>query len=333
MTRRTILGALGCLLLGACSGAPPVPPKTPLSPLATGDLAGLIPAPGLAYLVLLKPREIAQIPWLIPSIGSIAPEENLNRFRAQTGLDLRRITEAVLVHFGEAFEGADLQLVRHDGKASAIEKLFQKRLVKGAHRTEDRADVIRLSGQIGTHGQALARLGDDVVAFQEGGSLERGPARVAALFATGRLKKTPRALDVEPLKSLRARFGNAPVIALAKGPFQDEWKRGARGLLEAATGIGAAARPTAREHIGFAIALSGDFQRSGAAASEVLLGAWDDFASSEMGHLLGLDRPIERPLATFSDDAISVNVEIEPNRFVQGLKALVTEDLDAIMKL
>ena len=310
-----------------------MPPRAPLTPLSTRDLAALVPAPGLSYLVLVKPREIAQIPWLIPTIGTIAPEDNLNRFAAQTGLDIRQITEAVIAHFGDAFGGADLQLVRCNDDAARIEKLFQKRLVQDAHRTEDRADVVRLSGRVGSHLQALARLGDDVVAFQEGGDLDRGPARIATLYATGRLKKTRRALDSEPLKSLRARFGSAPVIALAKGPFQDDWKRGARGLLEAATGIGAAVRPTAREHLGFALALSGDFHGSGAAASEVLLGAWDDFASSEMGHLLGLDHPIERPLSTFSDDAIAVNIEIEPNRFGQGLKALVTEDLDAIMKL
>lgn len=333
MERRSVLSALGSVMLAACAGAPPPPPKAPLAPLATSDLAGLVPDPGLSYLVLVRPREIAQIPWLIPAIGSIAPEENLARFTAQTGLDLRQIPEAVIAHFGTAFADADLQLARHNGDAVNMEKLFQKRLVKGARRAEDRADVVRMAGQVGSHQQAFGRLGRDVVAFQEGGNLDRGPLRVASLYATGKLKKTPRALDVEPLKSLRARFGAAPVIALAKGPFVDEWKRAARGLLEAATGIGAAARPTAREHLGFAIALSGDFRTTGRAASEVLLGAFGDFASSEMGHILGIDQPIEAPLATSSDEAIAVSVEIEPNRFARGLRALVTEDIDAIMRL
>ncbi len=332
-SRRALLGSLGSLLLAGCAGAPPVSPKPVLAPLDTKDLAALVPAAGLSFLVLVRPREIAQIPWLIPAIAEIAPEQNLARFAAQTGVDLRQVSEAVIARFDASFAGADLQLARHNGDAGTIEKLFQSRIVKSARRTEDRPDLVRLSGQIGSHAEAFARLGADVVGFQEGGDLGRGPLRVATLYATGRLKKTPRALATAPLDALRARFGSAPFIALAKGPFDDEWKHAARGLLEAATGAGAAMRPTAREHLGIAVALAGDFRATGRAASDVFLGAWDDFASSEMGRILGLDQPIERPLATFSDDAVAVSVEVEPNRFARGLEALVTEDLQAIMRL
>lgn len=333
MLRRTALCALGGLFASACAGAAPPPPLPALPPLATKDLVGLVPSAGLAQLLLLKPRAIAQIPWLIPAIAKIAPETNLTRFSAINGLDLRQIPEAVLARFGDALEGAELELVRHHQDPMVMERLFQKRLVEGAKRDEDRPDLVRLSGVVGSEIKLFERLGSDVVAFQQGGSVARGPARIAALFAQNKLKKTPRALETDPLKGLRARFGDAPVIALAKGPFNDEWKRAGHGLLEASTGVGAAARPTAREHLGFAIALSGSFATEGAEAVEVLLQAWNELASSTVGHLLGLDKPIEPPLGSHSDDAIALSVEVEPNRFAEGLRALVSEDLEAIMKL
>ena len=334
MLRRTALLALGALGASACASAATPPAATALPPLATDELASLVPSAGLAELVLLRPREIAQIPWLIPAIAKIAPEQNLARFAAQNGLDLRQVPEALLARFGDALGGADLELARHHQNAIEMERLFEKRLVDGARRDEDRRDIVRLSGFAGSDMKLFERLGDDVVAFQQGGDVVRGPARIAALYAQGKLKKTPRALENRTgLKGLRARFGNAPVIALAKGPFADEWQRAARGLLQASTGIGAAARPTAREHLGFAIALSGSFATEGVEAVDVLLAAWNDFATSTMGRLLGLDSPIEGPLGTHGNDAIALSVEIEPNRFAEGLRALLTEDIDAIMKL
>jgi hypothetical protein len=331
--RRSVVGALGSILLAACSGAPPVPPKRDLPPLAIDDLAALVPAAGLSWLVLARPREIAQISWLIPAIAAIAPEENLRRFAADTGVDLRELPEALIARFGPALGDADLEIVRHTGDGGNVERLFRKRIVKDARRDEDRPDLVRVSGQVGAHPQAVGRMGRDVVAFQQGGDVARGPLRIAALYAMKRIKKAPPALSVEPWKSLRARFGRAPLVALAQGPFGDDWKKGARGLLEVATGVGGALRPTAREHLGVAVAIAGDFRGRGGPASETLALAWDDLASAEMGRILGLDRPIERPLATFTDDAVALSVEIEPNRFAEGLRALVTEDVRALMRL
>ncbi len=323
---------LGEFFLGCAAAAPPPLPK-PLPPLHTDDLAALCTGAGLVWMVLVKPREIAAIPWLIPDIGLFATEGRLDAFEKDTGFDLRQIPEAILARFDETLDGADLQLVRHNADGRSIAKLFGDRIVKGYAHAEDRPDVVRIGGTIGTASHAFARIGSDVVAFQEGGSVEKGPARVATLYAEDHLKRTPRALETEPLKSLAARFGKAPLIALAKGPFTDEWKKAAKGLLEASTAVGAAARPTARENLGIAIALTGDFRSSAGDASDVLLAAWNDFASTEMGSLLGLDHPVEAPLPTHTDEVVALAVEVDPHHFAKGLHALVAEDVDALMKL
>ncbi len=330
-------GGLGAALLGetllGCGAAPVVAPAPELPPLKVDDLSGLVTAAGLSWIVLVKPRTIAEIPWLIPEIALFAPERNLDLFAREVGVDLRRIPEAIVARFDASLGGADLQLARHQNDAEACERLFRKRVTRAPMRAEDRPDVVRVSGEIGATPHVFARIGGDVLAYQEGGDPAKGPVRVATLYAQEKLKKTPRALENEPLKGLRARFGDAPCVGLALGPFDDEWKAAANGLLEAATGVGAALRPTARENLGFAFAITGDFHDSADAASDTLMDAWDAFAVTELGKVLGLDHPVGKPVPSHLADVVALSVEIEPRRFAEGLHALVMQDLDELMKL
>jgi hypothetical protein len=336
LQRRALLfGALAAalgLLAPACGGAPAPaapPPRPPLPPLATAELTDLLPLAGLRWLILARPREIAAVPWLIPWVALVAPEENLDRYAASTGIDLRRIPDAAIASYagGETF-----YLARHPGDPATIERLFSRRLTRNARRAGDRPDVTRLSGDIGASPHALLLLGRDVVGLQDSGSATRGPARVAALYAVGKLRRSPTALAAEPLRSLAARFGSAPLRALALGPFEGELARGARGLLAGATAIGAAARPSVRQGIALAIAVAGDFSTSGPEASKELLAAWEDLAYGSFGHLLGLDVPVEPPLATHAPDAVAVAVELNPEKLARGLRSATSSRVDEIMR-
>ncbi|HSN97590.1 MAG TPA: hypothetical protein VLS89_04800, partial [Candidatus Nanopelagicales bacterium] len=223
-------------------------------------------------------------------------------------------------------------LARHTGDPLAIERLFRRRLTARIRRAADRPDLVRLSGDIGRSPRALALLGRDVIAVQYGGRPARGPARVATLYALGKLTRSPTALAEDPLRSLAARFGPAPLLGLAPGPFEGELARGARGLLAGATAIGAAARPSAREKILVTIAVAGDFSASGPAASEALLAAWNELAASSFGHLLGLDAPVEPPLPTHAKDAVAIAVELDPGRLARGIRAATGAEIEEIMR-
>lgn len=339
-TRRAFLaGALGAFagsaLAGCAAPAPPPPPPAPPAPppLAIASLTGLLPEAGLRWAVLVKPREIASVPWLIPAIGKVASESNLDLFTARVGFDLRQIPEAVVATYAaEGGAEATLYLVRHNGDPVAIERLFRARLIGGEHRTLERPDVVRISGKLGKGTATLVVLGADVVGFQFGGSTARGPARVATLYALDRLKKSPTLLSSDPLKALAARLGPAPLRAFALGPFEGELARGARGLLAGATALGATVRPSAREGLLGVIAVAGDFTRSGEAASNELLTAWNEVANGSFGHLLGLDQPVERPLATHGTDAVAVAVEVDPNKLATGLRSATSARIEEIMK-
>jgi hypothetical protein len=343
LDRRRFVATVAALLAG-CGGAAPPPPPPAVKPeapppLRVAELTSLLPLAHLRWAVLVKPREIAAVPWLIPPLARVAPEQNLTRFAAAVGFDLRQIPEAIVATYagdeggrpGESLDGT-LYLVRHNGDPTAIERLFRARLVGDEHRALDRPDVVRLSGKIGSTHATLLLAGRDVAGFQFGGSAARGPARVAALYALDKLKKSPTILSEDPLKALDARLGQAPLRAFALGPFEGELTRGARGLLAGATAIGGTVRPSAREGLLVVVAVSGDFAASGPAASHELAAAWDDLARGSFGHLLGLDDPIEKPLATHAADAVAIAVEIDPGRLAKGLASATSARIEEIMR-
>jgi len=342
-SRRGFLGgALAALSAAACGAAPKAPLKLSdllLKPLSVAALPDLLPLADLRWVLLVRPREIASIPWLIPEIGRFARESDLDRFAASAGVDLRQIPEAAVARYTDAGigvgagEGAEttFYLARHNGDPAAIERAFRKRLTTGEKRTIERPDLVRVSGKIGVTASTLTLIGPDVIGLQQGGHPSRGPARIAGLYAEDRLKKSPALLAREPLKSLAARFGSAPVIALSPGPFEGELARGARGLLKGATAIGASARPSAREGLAISVAVAGDFSTSGAPASKELTAAWNDLAHGSFGHLLGLDQPVEAPLATFSEGAVAIAVELDPKRFASGLAEAMGERVKEIL--
>ncbi|MFT3773658.1 MAG: hypothetical protein QM820_50430 [Minicystis sp.] len=222
--------------------------------------------------------------------------------------------------------------MRHNGDRVAIERHFRARLTSNEHRAVERPDVVRVSGKIGSTQATMIVLGNEVVGFQFGGSPSRGPARIASLYALDRLKKSPTVMSEDPLKALSTRLGSAPFRAFAVGPFEGELARGARGLLAGATAIGGTVRPSAREGLLAVIAVSGDFSKSGEPASRELTNAWSDLAGGSFGHMLGLDEPIERPLATHGTDAVAVAVEVDPNKLAKGIAALTSARLDEIMR-
>jgi hypothetical protein len=349
MDRRGFV-AIAAALLAGCGGAPPPPPPTlpkpEAPPLRVGALTGLLPLAHLRWAIVARPREIAAIPWLIPPIAQVVPEENLSRFAASVGFDLRQTPEAVVASYaGEesgheggaaskspAASASTIYLVRHNADPLAIERAFRARLVGGEHRAADLPDLIRVSGAVGSAKVTLLVAGRDVIAFQVGGSASRGPARIASLYALDKLKRSPTLLAEDPLKALDARFGEAPIRAFALGPFEGELARGARGLLAGATAIGGAVRPSAREGLLVVVAVAGDFAKSGPAASHELAVAWDELSRGSFGHLLGLDEPIEKPLATHAADAVAVAVELDPGRLAKGLASATSARIEEIMR-
>lgn len=229
-------------------------------------------------------------------------------------------------------EDVTFYLVRHGSDAGLVERAFRARLTGGEKRSVDRPDLVRVSGSVGQAKQAAVMIGAEIAGFQDGGSMSRGPARIAGLFAEGKLQKASPALAGEPLKSLAARLGKAEITAFAPGPFDGDVARGLRGLLGAATAVGAAARPTFRQSFQVTIAVAGDFSTSAAPASQELRNAWNELAGSALGHLLGLDQPVTAPLVLPAPDAVMLSVELSGRLLAEGLAKATASKVEDIFR-
>lgn len=331
-----LAGLLSALALPWASGCGPEPPPRsavppPLPPLRTSPLSDLVAAAGVRWVLLAAPRELLGVPWVPPLIDLAVSGARFERFAKATGVDLRAIPEAVVTATAPASGGDDVlfYLARHAGDPAVIERSFRARLTSAEKRSVDRPDLVRVSGKVGLSPQCAVILGKDVAGFQDGGSMTRGPARVAALFAENRLKSAHTVLAVEPLRSLAARLGPAPLAAFAPGPFEGDLARGLRGLLAAATAIGGVLRPGARESFVLTLSVTGDFSTSSGPASAELFAAWNELAQSPLGHLLALDAPLAPPAVAASAGDVTLAVEVGGRALAEGLaKATADRTLD-----
>ena len=334
MKRRVFLTAAASLLSG-CGGPSTTqvsPPKAPSKPLVLSSLEALLPLAGLRWLVLARPREIAALEWLQPAIAMVLDKERLDRFAAVVGFDLRTVPDAVWASYRGDPEDISVELIRHTSDPLVIERSFRDRLSADVVRSVDDANIVRASGRIGQSLHAMASMGPQVVCFQQEGSAERGPCRVATLLALGRLKRTKPVFADEAIVALAKRIGPAPVRAFAPGPFDGELARGARGLLAAATAVGMSASPTERESVLVQIAVAGDFSRSGDLAAEQLVASWNDLASRPLGRLMGLDAPLAPPMRAYASDAVTLVAELDPRKLAKGLADATSNQIREIMR-
>jgi hypothetical protein len=304
-----------------------------VEPTIVDALGALLPSAGLTWLLRLQPRAIAAIPWLIPSLGRFLPEARLDAYRAHTGLDLRQLPEALVAAYRDGDAEQVLVVLRHNADAALLEQRFSARLAGGALRTEDRPDLVRVVGRVGRREDAFARIGRDVVAFQRGGDPLRGMLRVACLRALGKLRGHRSAVELEPVRALFARFGEAPVAFAMPGPFEGELRGAALGLLDGALGAGLAMRGTARGHLGLAAAIHADFGDRGAEAGERLGDVYASIARSSLGRIVGLDQPIEPFVVAGDASAATLSVELDARRSVEGLHALVEADVASLLAI
>ncbi|MEZ4295188.1 MAG: hypothetical protein R3B70_09455 [Polyangiaceae bacterium] len=337
--RRTVLlSGLATLLVPWSSGCGPgpgpvTPPSPPLPALHTSPLADLVAAGGLRWILLAAPRELLSVPWIPPLVDLAVSGARFDRFAKVTGIDLRAIPEAIVTSTTSKSDDEVLfYLARHTGDPAFIERSFRARLTSEEKRSVDRPDLIRVSGKVGRAPNAAVFIGPDIAGFQEAGSMSRGPARVAALFAEQKLKSAHTALAVDPIRSLAAKLGPAPRSAFAPGPFEGDLARGLRGLLGAATGIGGVLRPSVRQGFFVTLAVSGDFATSSGPAGSELMAAWNDLAQSRLGHVLGLDAPLTAPSIALAPDAVGLSVELSGRALADGLARLTATRVEDIFR-
>jgi hypothetical protein len=322
-------GALAVALLCAVAcGAKPAPVREPPPARAAprlheGPLTDYIPAAGLRWMVVGRPRALARHASLAPALSLLLPRERLDAFAAGSGLDLRETEHALAA----GFDYATLYAVEPPEPAK-IEARFRERLVSEPVEAHPHPEITRLSGLVGRTPQTLVRVDQRLIAVSVGSAT---PARVVELFARGKLQKTRPALSGSALSTLPRDLDRAPMRFYAPGPFGAEWTRGARGLLAAATAVAIVASPLPDGRLEARILVAGDWSASG--AEQALRAGWDDLAQSGTGRLLGLNEPVRGPSIELGPNLLELRVELEALTLARGLRAAVEADVWEILDI
>ena len=337
--RRALLAALasGCLHLGCGGRAPEGPAALPPPPpdRTVAALTDLLTVVKLEWLILLEPESLWSTAWLRPPLGRVLRDERLDLLAATTGFDLRQVRELALASYrgsGDA-DNTIAYLARHRDDQLDIERRFRERLTSGEMRSALDHQLVGVWGKLGTTDRALVAVGRDVVLYQFGGSDRSGPARIATLYARGMLK-APSVLADPSLALLAGALGTAPAKLLIPGPFDGELARGARGLLAAATAMGASLQPNEQQSFTLRTVLCGDYGPPEAddRAVAFLELAWQDLAAADLGHLLGLHRPVTAARAFRVPVGLALEVELDPATLFDGLAAATVDNVRDIMR-
>lgn len=321
---------IGTAVLFAGCASQPLPGRAKqiaaVVPMRVTPLQALIPAAGLEWMIVADLQEIRSSPVLEKSISQFFPEFRLQAFEHVTAIDLRRVRHAVVA----SYEGAMLYVVDGVRDPLEAERRFRARLMSEIVRSVHRDDAIVVTGKSGAKvKRAIAALLPEVVVVESGDDRR---AKASLLYALGRLRRSPRALETPDLSMLAARLGRAPVLAFAPGPFEAEWARGVRGLLGASTAAGASVRVTPIGTLQASFALAGAWGEQAEAAAKRLAESWGDIAESSFGRLAGLNQPVRDPLSTHAEEAVSLTVEVDTDRFLAGLRAAVSAQVSEIMR-
>jgi len=317
-------------LIAACAcacGAPPArsrtPAPTPSPRLHQGPLSDLIPAASLRWLALVKPGELLGHPELGPALRQVLTERRLDAFTEASGVDLRRVPKAAVAGF--PYATVYLAEVPADMAESARER-FTERLVAGATTKRPRPNLTRITGVVGQTPETLLTVEDHALAVTVGDPLY---AKIAEAYAEERLKTSPSALRGSALKALPPLDAENPIVLLAPGPFADEWRSAALGLLESTVAIGVSIRPIGHDKIAATVSLAGGWGNEADAAARRLATAWTSFTQSSAGHLFQLN---PNAVVESTPELLTLRVELDIEPLARGLKAAVFSDIGDLMR-
>lgn len=291
----------------------------PAAPLHGGPLTDFVPAAGLRWLALGRPRELAQNAEFAEAASRLLPEARLNAYAQSTGIDLRTTPSGLIAGFDYAtWYMAELR-TGHE----VVEQRFAARLLHDATVQSPHPSLRRLSGMVGQTPETLLISRGHWVAVAVG---DPSPARVAEAFAQRRLRRSPPALRGSALSKLPAHLEQAPLRFYAPGPFEGEWARAARGLLARSLAVGVAATPAPEGALNACLVLAGDFADLGAEAEARIQGAWEDLSQSSTGTLLGLRETTGPARMRATSEHIELCVALSLSALTRGLHAAVSAD-------
>jgi len=277
-------------------------------------------------MVIAKPQAFTAIPGIDAGLARLVPPVRRRLFERATGIRIDSIRNLVAAGYRDgivfAVDGVPDPL--------ASERLYRDRLMTDIGRSARRHDVVITRGKTSSgEKRALVAMGSETVVVESGSWLH---TRVAALYAEGKLRRAPRALDLPDVRMLLREAGAPPLVAVAPGPFEGPWHDALHGLLGVCTAGVAGVQPDRAGILRCQFLLAGAWDKDEARATERLIQSWNDIARSPFGAVTGLNEPQEPPTTRAGARILSLSVALNGARFSQGLYDAVSAEARDLLR-
>ncbi len=276
-------------------------------------------------MVVGQPRKISENADLRAAVHALLPKERLQAYAQSTAVDLAALPSALVA----GFDLGTLYLARlpepsHRALDRFVEGLAGRVMIERPHPR-----IVRASGTVDGIPHGFVDLDGRVVGVS---IADLTLSRVPVGFAMGKLVKSPPALRGAALSTLPGPEGDCDLTFYAPGPFDDEWARGARGVLAASLAVAVCVAPAQDGFVRATATLSGEWEPGGQAAADALKLAFEEFASSSTGKLFAFERA-RSVSASFHPQYLTLSAELELAALVRGLRAAVMADVWEILDL
>lgn len=284
-----------------------------------GPLTGLVPAAGLNWMVVVKPKELLRDASLRQAVERLFPNARLDVFARNSGVDLRTLETGIVADFGLGTlylaEGIDVRAAR----SAFLKRLASEPLTKALG-----GDVVHVTGLVGITPQSFVNASARIAAVSVN---DPTLTKICAAFALKKLQKSPSALHGAALRNLPGSLAVAPLQWYAPGPFSDEWARGAHGLLRDTLAVAITGRVDSPGWLDVFVLLRGDYGNEPDQNVQQALATVRDLAGSALGRMLSLDDPSLAPVIVATDREISLRVRLPIERLLAGLYGVVAANV------
>ena len=303
-----------------CGGAVAPAVSAAPTPRPLGELALLVPE-GATFVIVAHPAALFDSTVAPRIVETLVVPGGLDRFAVRTGVDVRRLTEAV---YAEYDGGASLLLVRGPIDAALVVAESGERMSV----VESRADepLVRRAGFFTDERRELVALDHDVVVITGGAAV---PPLAALLgCVTSRERRCRSAFSGQDAAALLSAHRAAPLAIYAPTGLTLPEGFGTTSLLAGTRALAACVRLASADAIDINLDLRGRFP-VGAETNFRTLAL--SLGASDLGAMVGLRLAADRVTTTRDASGLHLQSTVDVAPLVHGLEVLFAGEIRAIL--
>jgi hypothetical protein len=304
-------------VLGCGGAAPPSAPSPPRPVL--GPLALLVPE-GATTLIALHPDQLLVSTSTQRMVNALATNAAFDTFTTRTGIDPRRVTEAVFADYPDG----TLILARGPFDARLVAEETGARMTTVESSSD--APLLRRAGFIGNNRFEVVALDSDVIMVGQG--LITALSTAVSCIGRGTASQCVSALDAGSPRSLWEDHKSSHCVLYVPAHLDLPPGLGTTMLLSGVSALAVIATPLGSDALVLDVDLRGSFPEAAEDNFRTLI---TNIGVTELGTALGIDVGAERLTVRRVNGGVQLHTALPVTTLITGLRALFVADIRELL--